>query len=53
MAEAVGIVHMCGKVLLVGPELIFDEMAEPILEVMDTTSYSSKLRKVYKIIMGT
>jgi hypothetical protein len=45
MAEALGIVHMRGKGLLQGcwwpvcPKLIFDQMAKPVPEIMDTPFY--------------
>jgi hypothetical protein len=43
MAEALGTVHMCGRGLLrecwwrVGPKLVFDQMAAPAAEIMDTS----------------
>jgi hypothetical protein len=43
MAEALRMVHTCGRVLLrwwrwpVNPKLVFDQMAAPVPEIMDTS----------------
>jgi hypothetical protein len=50
MSEALGTVHACGRGLLRGPKLVFDQMAAPVLEVMDTTSYN--LVQVQQCYMG-
>lgn len=51
MAEALGTVHACergllrGWWLLVGPKLVFDHMAEPVPEIMDTRGKNDKKHK--------
>jgi hypothetical protein len=54
MAEALGMMHELGRVLLLGllwpvdPKLVFDQMAAPMLEIMDDSLHISSIRTVLK-----